>query len=29
VLVNMREFSDAFSCKIGQAMAPAQACRVW
>jgi endothelin-converting enzyme/putative endopeptidase len=29
VLVNMRQFSDAFSCKIGQAMAPAQACRVW
>jgi putative endopeptidase len=29
VLVNMREFSDAFSCKIGQTMVPAQACRVW
>jgi len=29
VLVNMREFSDAFSCKIGQAMAPAKACRIW
>jgi putative endopeptidase len=29
VLVNMPEFSQAFSCKTGQAMAPAQRCRVW
>jgi endothelin-converting enzyme/putative endopeptidase len=29
VLVNMPEFSKAFSCKTGQPMAPAKACRVW
>jgi putative endopeptidase len=27
--VNMPEFQDAFSCKTGQAMAPANRCRVW
>jgi putative endopeptidase len=26
---NMPEFQDAFSCKTGQAMAPANRCRVW
>jgi len=27
--VNMPEFQDAFGCKTGQAMAPANRCRVW
>ncbi len=27
--VNMPEFQDAFSCKTGQPMAPANRCRVW
>jgi predicted metalloendopeptidase len=26
---NMPEFREAFSCKVGQPMAPANACRVW
>ena len=29
VVVNMPEFAKAFSCKAGQPMAPAKACRVW
>ena len=29
VLQNMPEFQKAFSCKPGQAMVPANACRVW
>ena len=29
VLENMPEFQKAFSCKAGQPMAPANACRVW
>jgi endothelin-converting enzyme/putative endopeptidase len=29
VVRNMPEFREAFSCKVGQAMAPANACRVW
>jgi len=29
VLQNMPEFQKAFSCKAGQPMAPANACRVW
>ncbi|MBT9331732.1 M13 family metallopeptidase [Paracidobacterium acidisoli] len=29
VLVNMPEFSHAFSCKTGQPMDPAKKCRVW
>ncbi len=29
VLVNMPEFSQAFGCKAGQPMAPADRCRVW
>ena len=29
VLVNMPEFSKAFSCKAGQPMVAAKACRVW
>ncbi len=29
VLVNMPEFGKAFGCKVGQAMVPAKACRVW
>ena len=29
VVVNMPEFQKAFSCKQGQPMAPAHACRVW
>jgi len=29
VLVNMPEFAQAFSCRQGQPMAPAQTCRVW
>ena len=29
VLVNVPEFSKAFSCKVGQPMDPAQKCRVW
>jgi len=29
VLSNMQEFQKAFSCKSGQAMVRAQACRVW
>ena len=29
VLVNMPEFGKAFGCTVGQAMAPAKACRVW
>ncbi|HEY1810051.1 MAG TPA: M13 family metallopeptidase [Acidobacteriaceae bacterium] len=29
VLVNMPEFAQAFGCKAGQPMAPAQRCRVW
>ncbi len=28
-LVNMPEFAKAFSCKTGQAMAPAKQCRIW
>jgi len=29
VVRNMKEFGDAFSCKAGQPMQPANACRVW
>ena len=29
VVSNMPEFRNAFSCKAGQPMAPAKACRVW
>jgi putative endopeptidase len=29
VVQNMPEFQKAFSCKVGQPMAPANACRVW
>jgi putative endopeptidase len=29
VLVNMPEFAQAFGCRPGQPMAPAQTCRVW
>jgi putative endopeptidase len=29
VVVNMPEFQQAFSCKTGQPMAPANRCRVW
>ncbi len=29
VVVNMPEFSDAFSCKQGQAMSPVQRCQIW
>ena len=29
VLVNMPEFQKAFSCKAGQPMVSANACRVW
>ncbi len=29
VLVNTPEFGKAFSCKVGQPMAPAKVCRVW
>jgi endothelin-converting enzyme/putative endopeptidase len=29
VVTNMPEFQQAFQCKTGQPMAPAQRCRVW
>jgi putative endopeptidase len=29
VLQNMPEFSEAFSCKLGEPMVAAQPCRVW
>ena len=29
VVENMPEFQKAFSCKLGQPMAPVHACRVW
>ncbi|HEV3331585.1 MAG TPA: M13 family metallopeptidase [Bryobacteraceae bacterium] len=29
VVENMPEFRNAFACKVGQPMAPANACRVW
>jgi predicted metalloendopeptidase len=29
VVENMQEFGSAFSCKTGQPMMPANACRVW
>jgi putative endopeptidase len=29
VISNMAEFGEAFSCKPGQRMARANACRVW
>ncbi|HEY0781708.1 MAG TPA: M13 family metallopeptidase [Thermoanaerobaculia bacterium] len=29
VVVNMPEFRQAFSCKVGQPMAPEKTCRVW
>jgi putative endopeptidase len=29
VVQNMAEFAQAFGCKTGQPMMPANACRVW
>ncbi len=29
VVQNMREFGEAFGCKVGQPMMPANSCRVW
>jgi putative endopeptidase len=29
VVVNLPEFQKAFSCKTGQAMAPANRCAIW